>query len=145
MSERVQVGRLGQAWIVGVVAYSIARALLAWPTLGQYGVNPWVFLTIDLVTALPYGTGQVKIVNGFRQQKYGAVQLWALVVLVTFVAPYVYIFAAGRESMPLWVYGVIAAIMLVFAVASILRIRRDVREARSWTSADGHGSTMGRS
>ena len=33
----------GRAWAVGVVLFSVARALLTWPTLSTYGVDPWVF------------------------------------------------------------------------------------------------------
>src|SRR5690606_6828256 len=40
------LGLFGRAWAVGVVLFSVARALLTWPTLSTYGVDPWVFLAI---------------------------------------------------------------------------------------------------
>ena len=127
--EGVPVGWFGRAWIVGVFAFSVARALVAWPTLSQYGVNPWVFLAIDVLTAFPYALGQVKVVNGFRYRQYGAVQLWALVVAVTFLAPYIYIVLAGQERIPSLVYLVIALLAAVFGAASVLRMRNQYRSA----------------
>lgn len=127
--EGVPVGWFGRAWIVGVFAFSVARALVAWPTLSQYGVNPWVFLAIDVVTAFPYALGQVKVVNGFRYRQYGVVQLWALVVAVTFLAPYIYIVLAGQERIPSLVYLVIALLAAVFGAASVLRMRNQYRSA----------------
>jgi hypothetical protein len=132
--DGVPVGWFGRAWIVGVFAFSIARALLAWPTLSQYGVNPWVFLAIDVITAFPYALGQVKVVNGFRFRKYGAVQAWALVVAVTFLAPYIYIVAAGEERIPTVVYVVITALAVTFGSASVLRMRNQYRAAVTQTS-----------
>jgi hypothetical protein len=127
--DGVPVGWFGRAWIVGVFAFSIARALVAWPTLSQYGVNPWVFLGIDVLTAFPYALGQVKVVNGFRFRKYGAVQAWALVVAVTFLAPYIYIVVAGEERIPTLVYIVITALAATFGSASVLRMRNQYRAA----------------
>ena len=34
-----RVGWVGRAWIAGVFGFSVARALVVWPTLGDYGVN----------------------------------------------------------------------------------------------------------
>lgn len=127
--DGVPVGWFGRAWIVGVFAFSVARALVAWPTLSQYGVNPWVFLTIDVVTAFPYALGQVKVVNGFRYRQYGVVQLWALVVAATFLAPYFYIVFAGQERIPTVVYLVIALLATVFGIVSVLRMRNQYRVA----------------
>jgi hypothetical protein len=127
--DGVPVGWFGRAWIIGVFAFSVARALVAWPTLSQYGVNPWVFLAIDVVTAFPYALGQVKVINGFRYHKYAAVQAWSLVVATTFLAPYIYIVLAGKERIPALVYIVIGALALVFGSASILRMRNQYRAA----------------
>lgn len=127
--DGVPVGWFGRAWILGVFAFSIARALVAWPTLSQYGVSPWAFLAIDVLTAFPYALGQVKVINGFRYHKYGAVQAWSLVVAVTFLAPYIYIVLAGKERIPTLVYIVIAALAIIFGSASLLRMRNQYRAA----------------
>lgn len=124
------VGTYGRIWILGVFAFSIARALLAWPTLGRYGVNAWIFLAIDLITAFPYAYGQVKLIKDIVARELGGVQLWSAVVLVSFLAPYIYIFVAGSGELPLIGYIIVVALIVVFGAASALRIRRAVAAER---------------
>lgn len=129
------LGLFGRAWAVGIVAFSAARALIAWPTLGNYGVNPWWFLAIDLVTAPPYGIAQaitVKILRSADRTLRDAVP-WALVVAVMFFAPYAFIFVASHladtpQPMPLIAYLGVIAWMVLFGVLAVLRMRRQVRE-----------------
>ena len=128
MSRR-PIGRLGKAWIVGVILYAAVRALVAWPALGRYGVNPIIFLIIDLGTAYPYALGQVKIVAGFRWKDYRQVQLWSLIVAVTFLAPYIYVFVAGGQQLPLQAWIILLILIAALAVSSILRMRSQYRAA----------------
>ena len=120
---------LSRTWIAGVVGYSVIRALLAWPTFGQYGVNPLVFLILDIATAPPYAVGQVRIVQGVRSKEWTSVQFWAGVVLVTFLAPYVYIAIAGGSDLPTFAWVVLGVLVLVFGLASGLRIRAALKES----------------
>lgn len=125
------VGTFGWLWIIGVFAFSVVRALIAWPTLGRYGVNPWVFLFIDVVTAFPYAYGQVKLIKVCVAKDLRAIQLWSLVVLATFLAPYIYIFAAGSGELPLLGYIIIGLLIAVFGTASLLRLKNAIRTERS--------------
>ena len=95
------MGWLGKAWIAGVLAYAVLRALIVWPTLGEYGVSPWAFLVIDVGTAWPYAYGQVRVVTEARALNWGGMQLWAAIAMLSFIAPYAYIVGAGSGDMPL--------------------------------------------
>ena len=128
MAAETRVGRLGTAWIAGVVAYAIIRALIVWPTLGEYGVTPWIFLAIDVGTAWPYAYGQLRVIKEARNGAWRNVQVWALITLVSFVAPYAYTFIAGSGEMPWWAWIIIGALMTFFGVASVVRIVRQIRE-----------------
>jgi len=128
-SDITSLGALGRAWAVGVFLFSAARALIAWPTLGRYGVDPWVFLAIDLVTALPYGLAQaltVKILRDRTRPPTDSVP-WAAVVVVTFLLPYVYIFIASG-SMPLLATLGVLAWMVLFGILAVLRMRKQIRD-----------------
>lgn len=127
MSRQGRVGFLGKAWIVGVFAYAVLRALIVWPTLGDYGINPWAFLAIDVGTAWPYAYGQVRVVNEARMRNWGGTQLWAAIAMLSFVAPYAYIAGAGSGEMPLIAWIVIGLLMLFFGVASLVRIIKQIR------------------
>lgn len=127
-NEIRSLGAFGRAWIVGILAFSAARALIAWPTFGKYGVNPWVFLTIDIVTAIPYGVGQaitVKILRSPERDPMDSVP-WAILVAAAFFAPYVYIFTSSGE-MPLLAYIGTILWMAIFGVLAVIRMRRQVQ------------------
>lgn len=124
--ERV-VGWVGRAWILGVFGYSVLRALIVWPTLGDYGINPWAFLVIDVGTAWPYAYGQVRVVNEARMRNWGGTQLWALIAMLSFIAPYAYIAGAGSGEMPLIAWIVIGLLMLFFGLASLVRVIKQIR------------------
>lgn len=124
------LGLFGRAWIVGIFLFSAARALIAWPTLGRYGVDPVAFLVLDVVTAFPYGVGQAVTVKILRSEDRGVRDAlpWGVMVAAMFLAPYVYIVAASG-SMPLLAYLGVLAWMLVFGVLAVLRMRRQVLSA----------------
>ena len=125
------VGWFGWAWVVGVSAFAIARALIAWPTLGRFGVNPWIFLALDVGTAPPYAYGQVKLVKSILNRAHARTQLWAVVVLVSFVAPYIYVFVAGSGELPAIGYAIVIILAGVFGAASVARFRKTLRSERA--------------
>lgn len=128
MSDVRSLGVFGRAWILGNVAFSAARALVAWPTFGRYGLNPWTFLVLDIVTAPPYGLAQaltVKILRDPDRPARDAV-IWCVGVVVFFLLPYVYLFGATGD-VPLFAYVGVLAWMGVFGVLTVIRIIREVR------------------
>ena len=110
-----------------MVVYAIVRAAVVWPTLGNYGVNPLIFLIIDVGTAWPYAIGQVRVVQALRDRAWSQVQVWTLVALVSFLAPYIYIVGAGSGELPLLAYIIILVLVLALGGASVARIVRRVR------------------
>ncbi len=122
-----RIGWFGRAWVAAVFGYSVLRAVVVWPTLGTYGVSPWVFLVIDVLTAWPYAVGQVRVVQGLRKKDWPKVETWGIVTLAAFLAPYGYIVGAGSGEMPLIAYLIIGALVLLIGTAAVLRIFRQAR------------------
>ncbi|CAN5414654.1 hypothetical protein BH10ACT3_BH10ACT3_09330 [soil metagenome] len=122
------LGGFGWAWVAGNIAFSAVRALIAWPTFGRYGVNPWVFLALDILTAPPYGLSQALTVKILREQDrpQSDAFLWAAGVVVFFLAPYVYIFAVSG-NVPVLAYVGVVAWMLLFGVLAVLRMYRQIK------------------
>jgi hypothetical protein len=134
------LGVFGRSWALGVFLFSGARALVAWPTLGRYGVDPWVFLVIDIVTAVPYGVGQAVTVKILRDGSRSPADAagWAVVVGLMFMAPYAYIFLASGD-MPLYAYAGVILWMAVFGVLAALRMRRQISSDRRSNSPPTDG------
>ncbi len=125
------VSRVGRMWILALCGYSLLRAVLAWPILVRYGINPAMFLMLDVVTAYPLAVGQLRIVAGFRSQDYATVQFWAGVAGAAFLTPYAYLFLAGHAHMPIYATGALAALVMVMATASVLRVRQQCLGGRA--------------
>lgn len=125
-----RIGWFGRAWVVAIFGYSALRAIVVWPTLGGYGVNPWVFLFVDLVTAWPYAVGQVRVVQGLRRRDWKKVETWSMVTLASFLAPYAYVVGAGSGEMPVLAYVIIGVLVVIIGTASLLRMLRQARSSK---------------
>ena len=108
-----------------VFVYSSLRALPAALAPGFHG-NPWVLWTIDIITAVPYTWGIIAMVAGKRLRIR---MVGLLVTLATFIAPYLYFFARGRDYPP-WVLAVVALLVLSTLLLEGGRWMRDVSVAR---------------
>ncbi len=104
------------------VVYTILRAALVWGALKSYGVNPWIFLVLDVVTAPSYVWGIGKMIQGLRgADPMRMVYVGGVVAIASFVAPYVYLFIAGHAMMPMLTKIIIGTIIAVLFTAGPLR------------------------
>jgi len=125
-----ELGLLGQVWTITVILFCIARAVPLWPLLEEHGVNPWWFLVLDIGTAPTYGLGQamgVKIIRDEHRAMRDALP-WILLLLVSFLAPYVYLLMSAGQLPGYVVVGIIAWI-LVFGGLAAIRMAREARAA----------------
>ncbi|MSO38675.1 MAG: hypothetical protein EXQ69_10605, partial [Acidimicrobiia bacterium] len=51
-------------WVVAALAYGLGRAIVVWKTLGDYGVNPWIYGVLDVISTVPYAIGTARVVTG---------------------------------------------------------------------------------
>ncbi len=128
LSELRDLGTLGQMWTLTVVVLCVARAIVVWPMLGEHGINPWWFLVLDVGTAPFYGVGQAMGVKLLRDETRPLRQAmpWIGMVLVSFLAPYLYVLRSAGQLPSYVVYGVLLW-MAVFGGLTARRMARDVR------------------
>lgn len=113
---------------VGVLIYMILRFVVAIPTLGPYGVNPFIFGLLDVITAIPYAIGVPKIIAFAKQKNSRKIMQWIMVLAISFVIPYGYIAASG-EKIPILVWGALVIIIMGFGLESFLTVRSKIRKA----------------
>lgn len=130
------LGRAGWAWIAVLCGYSLVRAVLAWPFLVHYDIDPATFLVLDVGTAYPLGLAQVRIVQGFGARDFAAVQVWGAVAGISFVTPYAYLLVTGHQALPLYVMAGLVGIVALIATASVLRLRQACLDTDCLTVAD---------
>ena len=105
---------------LAVMVYSSLRALPVVFVPGFHG-NVWVLWSIDIITAIPYTWGIVEMITG---RSFGRRMLGLLITLVTFVSPYVYFWANGRDY-PMWVTIFVIALIVAACAVEYVRWLRD--------------------
>ena len=117
-----------RAWALVVLAWAFGRTLVVWAAVGDYGINPWWYLVIDLTSASIDAFTTPRTVLALVDARYGDAALWGLASLTAFVVPDAYIFMATEHLPRSIVFGVLAviAITLTFTVVGIVRKVRAV-------------------
>lgn len=111
-----------------LLIYTLIRFVAVRSFLEGYGVNAWVFLVIDSVTAIFYVIGVEKLILFVMRKSESRRSLprlifWAAVTAGAFSAPYAYIYLASKE-LPVSLgigLGIVVLLLLVNAVGILLR------------------------
>ena len=113
-----------------MLVYSLFRAVLVSETLSEYGIRPWLFLMLDVGSALPLAWGQLRLVQALRARNPGAVQRSLAVVIVAFSLPYLYLLLGAGKPLPQVAYWIIGTLFAGMGVSSVWRIRQEARRSR---------------
>jgi hypothetical protein len=119
-----------KAWAIAVMSWAVVRTLVVWAALGGYGINPWIYLVVDLGCASVDAITTPKMVIDFADGRYLAATGWAVVSFAAFLTPDVYIFY-GTRTLPI---GVVIAVVTVVGItlsAAIISVRRKVLAERA--------------
>jgi hypothetical protein len=121
-------------WAALVVGWSLVRALVVGATLSDYGVNPWLYLVIDLASAIVDALSTPRAVIAFIDRQYGRALQWLAASAIVFVLPDLYLVLGGKR-LPRLAFVVIGAVVVVTSTAAVVGIRRRVVTGRRATSA----------
>ena len=105
---------------VGVFVFTVVRGIPAWPLM-TYGMQIWLFILIDLITAYPYVWAIKNVVTGLRTRGAWKLTGDGIIVAVSFLAPYVYILWSAGEAMPIWALTVAITVIVVLALVGPIR------------------------
>ncbi len=122
--------RIEHLWVAITLAWGFGRVLVVWGALGRYGVNPWVYAGIEIVTSGPYGLATARVVTSLLDHNTQGASRWAALGLSTFLAPDLYIVAAGRQ-MPAYVYVVVGVLVAMLGALAFMGIRAKVGKGRT--------------
>ena len=121
--------RLSNTWALFVIGWSLIRTLIVWAAVGDYGLNPWLYLVLDLVSATIDAISTPRMVIRFVDDQYRKALQWALISLAAFVMPDIYIFA-GTRTLPGKLIVIIVAVISVTLLAAVVAVLRKVRKGR---------------
>ncbi len=125
---------LSYTWAGVVVGWSLIRALIVWAAVGDYGLNPWAYLAIDLVCAGVDGYTTPRMVLNFIDDHYRLAVKWALISLGVFIIPDLYIFLGTNELPTHIIWIVVGVITLTFTLA-VWSVVRKIHKGRAERAA----------
>jgi hypothetical protein len=88
---------LVRTWAGLVIGWAVIRTLIVWAAVGDYGLNPWIYLAIDVASACVDAVTTPRMVLAFVDDQYKSAFKWAVISLVAFIVPDLYIFIGTRE------------------------------------------------
>jgi hypothetical protein len=124
--KRRSVSRM---WAIAVMTWAFLRTLIVWAALGDYGLNPWVYLAIDLCCAAIDAYTTPRMVLDFIDGHYRSAIRWALVSFVAFLTPDAYIFF-GTRTLPVKLVIIVACVIGVTLSAAVISVLRKIRAGR---------------
>lgn len=122
--------RLSNTWAGMVLAWSFVRTFLVWAAVGDYGLNPWAYLAIDLCCAAVDAITTPLMVLRFIDERYRHAAGWGLIALVAFIIPDVYIFL-GTRHLPTTLIILICSVIGLTLFIAIVSVVRKVHKGRS--------------
>ena len=129
-NSRVATRRLVERlWVILVIAYGAGRAIVVWKALGQYGVNPWIYLALDVTSSWPYAVATARLVTSVIDREFSRAKSWGGLAAITFLIPDLYILAVARD-VPTEVYVIIIAIISLLALLAMLSLFIKIRNRR---------------
>lgn len=121
--------QLKRAWMGVVLGYAVIRATLIWKIFAKYGVNPYIYLAVDLVSAYFYAIYSAKLVEEFLRRNYRPTLKYLLLSLLTNFLPDIYVLLTAKE-VPEFIFKTFIQIILLLGVITALGVVREIRNRR---------------
>ena len=116
-------------WASTIVLYTFAATFVVWKALHKYGVNPYLFFVIDLITSWFYGIASARLVITVIKRRWSETQKWGWISAINFMTPQIYILLSARR-VPRDVYIIICSVIGVLIAFALLGIGSQIKAAR---------------
>ena len=114
---------LSRLWASVVIGWSLIRTVIIWAALSDYGFNPWIYVSIDLVCSTIDAFTTPRMVLCFIDDLYKPAIMWGIVSLVAYVIPDIYIFE-GTRTLPKKVIVVLCTVILIMSTLAVVTVVR---------------------
>jgi hypothetical protein len=119
--------RFERVWILISLVYGGIRAALVWRFLRRYGVNPYVFGSIEFASAATYGKSSSRVVGAAIDGVWTRLRAWLPVAIVSYFAPDAYVLLSAGQlpgDMLAILISVVCASLVLTGVAVGSQVRR---------------------
>lgn len=118
---------LKQAWIAAVMAYSLIRTVLIWKIFAKYGVNQYLYLTIDLICSYFYAIYSTKLVIETSRTHYRKLLKYLSLTLIFNFLPDFYVLLNAKE-VPNFIIQSFIKVIIILGLVAALGIYREIRK-----------------
>lgn len=133
MLTDVQVARrrlYTRLWAGATIAWTIVRTAVVWATLGDYGVDPWHYLLVDLASAAILAVAMPQLVTSLIDRQRRSASSWGAATFVGYVIPDVYIFSVS-DHLPWLAIALLLGVVYVSFAVGVVSVRRKVLAGRA--------------
>jgi hypothetical protein len=107
-------------WLVLVLTWSLGRSIVVARVFDQYGLNPRIYFAIDFLSSVPYALASAQSLLTYIDKKRAQSALWAILTLVTFYLPDVYIIVVSQRVPPSTYFG-FSIVLGIFSLVAYLQ------------------------
>ena len=116
-------------WASTIVLYTFGATFVVWKALHKYGVNPYIFFVVDLITSWFYGLASARLVVALLHKRWSETQKWGWLSALNFMLPQIYILVSARH-VPRDVYIIIYSVIGLMVAFAIVGVATQLRAAR---------------
>lgn len=110
--------------MVVLCIYDVIKFISGYDIMARSGINPWIFLLIDLVTIPGYFIGWHRLLKSMGEKELDFCYLirWGIITFYCSTAPYLYALWSGRGTASAPVWWALSLIILLLTVNLIRKI-----------------------
>ena len=114
-------------WIIIVIIWGCIKALIIKDVFGKYGVNTWIYLTIDLAIAIPYALSTARFVIYGLERKWQKAWPYGIAAIIFHFIPDIYVLA-GAHRVPRSIYILFGITVIGFTYLGYRNIRSQIKK-----------------
>lgn len=112
--------------------YDVVKFMLGYGIMKKNGIDPWIFLFIDIATVPGYFIGWHHLLQSMGKQNasFPALFKWGIITFYCSTGPYLYAAWTGRNtsSRPVWI--ILALILLVIIINIIRKVLKEISSGK---------------
>jgi hypothetical protein len=113
-----------RTWFFLVLTWALIRTIAVKDFFSAYGIHPWIYLLIDLLSSIPYAHFSANLVISYLDKKWDNARKNFLLTAVFFYVPDIYIFTAANKIPKALLIGFIVSVLIFSTIATIGIVRR---------------------
>ena len=118
-----------RTWIFLVLTWAIIRTIVVKDFFSEYGIHPWIYLSIDLLSSIPYAHYSANLVISYLDKNWITTRKNFFLTSIFFYIPDIYIFTAANRIPKQLLTGFVISVLIFSAIAGY-RILKKIKDGR---------------